>query len=90
MTEFSNCRHRPSKRRGILTLEWVLLTTVLVIGIIGGMAAVRDAIIDEMHDVSQAIGAMSLWEDEQAGALNSAAGGPVVCPPGDPNCSARP
>ena len=37
-----------SKRRGALTLEWILLVTVLVIGIIGGMAAVRNATNGEL------------------------------------------
>ena len=40
---------------GVLTFEWILLVTVLVIGIIGGLGAVRDAIIDELGDVAQAM-----------------------------------
>lgn len=40
---------------GVLTFEWVLLVTLLVIGIVGGVAAVRDAIIDELGDVAQAM-----------------------------------
>jgi len=40
---------------GILTFEWILLVTLLVIGIVGGVAAVRDAIIDELGDVAQAM-----------------------------------
>ena len=40
---------------GILTFEWILLVTLLVIGIVGGVASVRDAIIDEIGDVSQAM-----------------------------------
>ena len=38
---------------GVLTFEWIL--TLLVIGIVGGVAAVRDAIIDELGDVAQAM-----------------------------------
>jgi len=41
-------------RNGVLTFEWILLLTLLVIGIIGGVSAVRDAIIDELGDVSNA------------------------------------
>jgi flagellar basal body-associated protein FliL len=37
MVEKNQLRSR--QRRGALTLEWILLVTVLVIGIIGGMAA---------------------------------------------------
>jgi hypothetical protein len=40
---------------GVLSFEWVLLTTLLTIGVIGGLAAARDAIIDELGDVAQAM-----------------------------------
>jgi len=40
---------------GVLTFEWVLLVTLLTIGVIGGIAAARDAIIDELGDVAQAM-----------------------------------
>jgi Flp pilus assembly pilin Flp len=40
---------------GVLTFEWILLVTVLILGIVGGLSAVRDAIIDELGDVGGAI-----------------------------------
>jgi len=40
--------------RGTLTFEWVLLITLLVIGVVGGVSAVRDAIITELGDVASA------------------------------------
>lgn len=40
---------------GILTFEWILLLTLLVIGVIGGVAGIRDAIIHECQGV---VGAM--------------------------------
>lgn len=40
---------------GVLTFEWILLVTLLTIGVVGGIAAVRDAIIDELGDVAQAM-----------------------------------
>ncbi len=40
---------------GVLSFEWILLVTLLTIGIVGGVAAVRDAIIDEMGDVAEAM-----------------------------------
>jgi len=46
-------------RRGMLTLEWVLLITVLVIGIVGGLAAVRTAINEELLDLAGAIEALN-------------------------------
>ena len=50
-----NVPHRRVKRRGVLTLEWILLVTVLVIGIIGGLGAVRNATINELSDLAEAI-----------------------------------
>ena len=38
---------------GVLSFEWVLLTTLLVFGVAGGLVAARDAIIDELGDVAQ-------------------------------------
>jgi Flp pilus assembly pilin Flp len=40
---------------GVLSFEWVLLVTLLTFGIVGGVAAGRDAIIDELGDVAQAM-----------------------------------
>ena len=53
-------QHRRSKRRGALTLEWILLVTVLVIGVIGGMAAVRNATNAELLDLANAISAINV------------------------------
>ena len=44
-----------SEESGVLTFEWILLITVLVIGIVGGLSAVRDATIDELGDVCEAM-----------------------------------
>ena len=41
--------------QGVLSFEWVLLLTLLAIGIVGGIAAARDAIISELGDVAQAV-----------------------------------
>jgi len=40
---------------GVLTFEWILLITVLVIGIVSGLSAVRDAMISELGDVAEAM-----------------------------------
>jgi hypothetical protein len=40
---------------GVLTFEWIMLLTLLVIGVIGGVAAIRDAIILECQGVVGAI-----------------------------------
>lgn len=43
---------------GVLTFEWVLLVTVLVVGVLSGLAAARDSLIDELGDVAQALTAI--------------------------------
>jgi hypothetical protein len=40
---------------GVLTFEWIMLTTLLVIGTIGGVAGIRDAVLHESQGI---IGAM--------------------------------
>ncbi len=39
---------------GVLSFEWVLLGTLLTLGIISGIAGARDAIIDELGDIAEA------------------------------------
>ncbi len=48
------------RRRGVLTLEWILLITVVVIGIIAGLGAVRDAILCELKSLADAIMALNV------------------------------
>ncbi|MGI8982476.1 MAG: hypothetical protein ACR2FY_24860 [Pirellulaceae bacterium] len=43
---------------GVLSFEWTLLLTLLTLGIVSGLSAARDAIIDELGDIAQAAGAM--------------------------------
>jgi Flp pilus assembly pilin Flp len=43
------------EQEGVLTYEWILLITLVVIGIVGGYSAVRDGVIDELGDVAGAI-----------------------------------
>lgn len=40
---------------GVLSFEWILLITLLVIGIVGGLSAARDAFVDELGDVAEAV-----------------------------------
>ena len=44
-----------SQEDGVLSFEWVLLVTLLTIGIVSGLSAARDGIIDELGDVAQAM-----------------------------------
>lgn len=40
---------------GVLSFEWTMLTSLLTVGVVSGVASVRDATIDEMGDLSQAM-----------------------------------
>ena len=55
MAWFSKHRQSSRRRRGVLTLEWILLVTVIVIGIIGGLGIVRNATVGELRDLAEAI-----------------------------------
>ncbi|MGB9687848.1 hypothetical protein [Thermogutta sp.] len=46
---------RLKQEEGVLTFEWILLITILVIGIVGGLSAVRDGLITELGDVVEAV-----------------------------------
>jgi Flp pilus assembly pilin Flp len=40
---------------GVLSFEWTILAVVVVFGIVGGLAAARDTIIDELGDLGEAV-----------------------------------
>lgn len=39
---------------GVLSFEWTMLAVLVVFGIVGGLAAGRDAILDELGDTAEA------------------------------------
>jgi hypothetical protein len=47
-------------RRGALTLEWIVLVTVLIIGTVAGVAAVRNSLILEYREMIETICQMSI------------------------------
>ena len=53
-------RHR--RRRGAITLEWILLVTVIIIGTVGAVAAVRNALVLEYVEILETICKMSICE----------------------------
>lgn len=44
-----------ARRRGVLTFEWMLVAIVLVVGVIGGLATMRYAMLAEAGDTVNAI-----------------------------------
>ena len=59
MKDTTRTGKRNRKRLGMLTFEWILLISLLVIGIIGGLSAVRNALICEIHDLAECIEALN-------------------------------
>jgi hypothetical protein len=51
---------RNRARLGMLTFEWILAVSLLVIGIIGGLALVRDAILCQLSDMAACITALNV------------------------------
>ena len=50
-----------NEESGVLTFEWILLITLLVIGIVSGLAVIRDAYIVEAAETAEAM--MALHQD---------------------------
>lgn len=50
----------PKKRRGAITLEWIILVTVIIIGTIGAVAMVRNALIEEYVEILNTICQLSV------------------------------
>ncbi len=44
---------------GVLTLEWILLLIVLCIGVVSGLATLRDAAIYRFFNMADAVGAVN-------------------------------
>jgi hypothetical protein len=63
--------------RGLLTFEWILLISLLVIGVIGGLGAVRNALICELVELADCIESIDFCQDDDQ---------PCVCDITDPNC----
>lgn len=49
-------------RRGMITLEWIILVTVIIIGTIGAVAVVRNALLEEYVEILDTICQMSICE----------------------------
>ncbi len=44
-----------AEQDGALSFEWCIVAVLLVFGIVGGLSAVRDGIIDELSDVAASV-----------------------------------
>jgi hypothetical protein len=48
-------RRAGSEDDGVLSFEWTIIAVLIVFGVVGGLAAARDVIIDELGDMGEAI-----------------------------------
>ena len=44
---------------GVLSIEFIFMVTILSCGAVVGLTAVRDAVVNELNDISHAVGAVS-------------------------------
>lgn len=44
-----------SETSGVLSFEWITLNSVVALGVVGGISTVRDALVDEMADLAEAM-----------------------------------
>lgn len=49
-----NHKRKPARRKGLLTFEWILLVTLMVIGIMGGITILRDVLIVKTAQAAEA------------------------------------
>jgi hypothetical protein len=54
--EMAPARRGPRlRRKGMLTLEWILIVTVVCIGVVGALAVVRNALVTEFVELTDVI-----------------------------------
>ncbi len=51
------------KRRGAIFVEYLLLVTIVGIGVIAGLATLRNALVNELHDLAHAVEALHCDDD---------------------------
>lgn len=48
-------RKKALRRQGSLSFEWIVITTLLVIGLISGLGALRNAVVDKLDDLTTSV-----------------------------------
>ncbi len=57
--KLGNLRRPQTKRRGSVFVEYLLLLTIVGIGVIVGLVSVRGALVNELMDLANAINAIN-------------------------------
>ena len=47
-------------RRGALAFEWIVIVTLLVIGMISGLGALRNSILSKVADVTESVDKLNM------------------------------
>lgn len=58
-TTVAKSKTAAKQRRGSVFVEYLLLLTIVGIGVIVGLASVREALINELNDLAAAISALT-------------------------------
>ena len=53
-------KRKSNRRRAAITLEWIIIVTVIIIGTVGAVAAVRNALIEEYVEILDTISQMTI------------------------------
>ncbi len=55
-------RQRRGSRRGVFTFEWILIVALLAIGLVGGVAAIRTAMLGEYREIINCMARINVCE----------------------------
>ncbi|MBQ9456813.1 MAG: hypothetical protein Q4A17_09395 [Thermoguttaceae bacterium] len=50
-------------RRGSLSFEWIVITTLLVIGMISGLGALRNSVVKKLDDLTTSVETLNTAAD---------------------------
>jgi Flp pilus assembly pilin Flp len=67
------------ERAFIITIELILIATIMVLGLIVGMTTLRDAMVSEMDDIANAITAFDWGNDDNNNTSSSVNAPPDSC-----------
>lgn len=48
-------KNKSQKKHGSISFEWIVITTLLVIGLISGFGALRNSIVEKLDDLTTSV-----------------------------------
>jgi len=67
VTEREFMKDKSQKKRGSISFEWIVITTLLVIGLISGLGALRNSIVEKLDDLTTSVENLNTAASQQAG-----------------------